>query len=163
MENLMLQRLIAALILSVLFALPSLIIYLVAYQPNASFNSNAVMTTCNITDYYIYNEGCSSCFDGYISVDYFIQNNQYTNLIMVYSDVKNYGQLQHNLETNYKIGTYTDCYYNRQNFYDSRLKLYNLTLSLIFICIFLMVSISSIIIWIFYELNIIIKNKLIQG
>lgn len=153
------QRAYASISIFILCALVPLILYLLGYSSEHSFNSNAIITTCNITDHYISNEGCTSCFDGYVTVDYYVDNEQYNNLLLVYSDVTNYGELTHKLDTYYPIGSLINCYYDKRNYYNSRIKLYNLTLTIIFISIFMTMSLLSLVIWIFYELYLIIKQK----
>jgi hypothetical protein len=158
------ERLFRIIILCVLVAvlclMPALLLYYLGYEKGNSFNKNAVKTNCLIinhdinmyTDSYSCNcmtdtkgqQLCSTCYtdyyNGYIDVEYEVDNVEYTKNYQVLINLASRGQVEDDLNDDYPIGSQIDCYYDKNNPSVNKLNKVNTTVFFAFFIIFCIIG-----------------------
>ena len=128
-------------VVSVIFIMPALLLLFLGYYAGIAWNGDSVKTTCMIyahdvtQDRCSYQCGCTSsttgarhcntcyrtCFDGSIEVWYQVNDNTYKKWFEVYSNDNSETYVKSKLRDKYPIGNEIDCFYDKNNPFDSKL------------------------------------------
>lgn len=100
----------------------------------------------------LYQSCYSNCYDGYIKVEYVINEKKYDKLFQIYYKSDYFIYVSNGLDNNYPINSDITCYYNKYDHNDAGLSLIDITVNLVFFiiicCIAGSILIGSIILFI---------------
>lgn len=91
------------------------------------------------------------CYDGNITVIYFVGSKMYQKDFSVYVNMKDYNELNESLQVNYPIGRQLECCYDKNNPTNVELQFYNPTTLIIIATFLLIIGLILFCIYLSYE------------